>query len=141
MLDRLFIYGTLHPDRAPQQISAAARQLIPAGRGTIRARIYDFGEYPGVILDDSASPIPGEIFIVPDTRTLALLDGYEDFRPGDPAASLFLRTQAVVTLDEGSQLECWVYVWNEVRGLSASNETPDGLVAWDSKRGDCCGGE
>ncbi len=47
MPELLFIYGTLHPDRAPREIAAAARRLEFAGRGTIRARVYNLGAYPG----------------------------------------------------------------------------------------------
>ena len=109
----LFIYGTLHPDRAPAEIAATARRLVPHARGTIRARLYNLGAYPGIVLDDAAPPIPGEVFLVPDDPTLAALDAYEDFRPDDPTNSLFLRTKAVVTLDDGSQVLCWVYVYNQ----------------------------
>jgi gamma-glutamylcyclotransferase (GGCT)/AIG2-like uncharacterized protein YtfP len=112
----LFVYGTLHPDRAPREIAAAVRGLTSVGPGTIRARLYDLGAYPGVILADEADAtapkVPGELFRVPDAATLAALDRYEDYRPADPAASLFLRTKAVVTLDDGSCQTCWVYVYN-----------------------------
>ena len=109
----LFLYGTHRPDRAPAEIAPVARRLIPVGPATIRARLYDLGAYPGVILDDDAlTPVPGQIFRVPDAATLAALDRYEDYRPADPAASLFLRTKAVVTLDDGSCQTCWVYVYN-----------------------------
>jgi len=113
----LFIYGTLHPDRAPAEIAPIARRFIPYGRGTIRARLHNLGAYPGVVLadeaDDTAPQVPGEVFLVPDDATLAALDTYEDFRPDDPTNSLFLRTKAVVTLDDGSSEHCWVYVYNQ----------------------------
>ena len=113
MPELLFIYGTLHPDRAPAEIADAARRLKPLGPATIRGRLYDLGAYPGVVLDDSATrKIPGELFTVPDVETLARLDAYEDFRPGDPANSLFLRVQTTATLPDGSQRVCWVYVYN-----------------------------
>jgi|HubBroStandDraft_6_1064221.scaffolds.fasta_scaffold438973_1 gamma-glutamylcyclotransferase (GGCT)/AIG2-like uncharacterized protein YtfP len=122
MSPRLFIYGTLHPDRAPAEIAPAARRLTSVARGTIRARLYNLGAYPGVILADETDPtapiVPGEVFLVPDAATLAALDAYEDFRPQDPAASLFLRKKAVVTLDDGSHESCWVYVYNRPQGLS-----------------------
>lgn len=108
----LFIYGTLHPNRAPRAIAAAARRLTSIGRATIRARLYNLGQYPGIVLDPAAAPILGELFTVPDDQTLAALDAYEDFRPHDPANSLFLREKAVVTLDDGSDQSCWVYVYN-----------------------------
>jgi gamma-glutamylcyclotransferase (GGCT)/AIG2-like uncharacterized protein YtfP len=118
----LFLYGTLHPDRAPAEIAVASRRLTPIARGTIRARLLDLGDYPGIILEDpttdgpvaliEAPTVPGEVFSVPDAATLAELDRYEDFRPTDPAASLFLRKKAIVTFDDGSQQSCWVYVYN-----------------------------
>ena len=112
MPDLLFIYGTLHPDRAPAEIAAAARRLVPHAHGTIRARLYNLGAYPGAILDDQAPPLHGELFTVPDDETLARLDRYEDYCPADPANSLFLREKAIVTLDDGSHQTCWVYVYN-----------------------------
>jgi len=112
----LFIYGTLHPDRAPREIAAVARQLKPLGPATIRGRILDLGEYPGLVLADAndSQPqiVPGELFAVPDLATLAELDRYEDFRANDPEASLFLRVEALAILTDGSRLPCWVYVYN-----------------------------
>jgi len=74
----LFIYGTLHPDRAPAEIAAAARRLTPHGPATIRGHLYDLGEYPGVGLDPTAPPIPGHLFAIPDAATLAALDADVD---------------------------------------------------------------
>ena len=108
----LFIYGTLHPDRAPAEIAAAARRLTPIGPATIRARLYNLGAYPGAILDATAPAIPGELFTVPDAATLAALDRYEDFRPADPAASLYLRVETTATLPDRSSKPCWVYAYN-----------------------------
>jgi gamma-glutamylcyclotransferase (GGCT)/AIG2-like uncharacterized protein YtfP len=119
----LFIYGTLHPDRAPSEIAAVARRLTPIGSATIRARLYDLGAYPGVILADEADTVPGELFAVPDDATLAALDTYEDYHPADPTNSLFLRTETVVTLDDGTQHTCWVYVYN---GRLPKTKTPRG---------------
>jgi gamma-glutamylcyclotransferase (GGCT)/AIG2-like uncharacterized protein YtfP len=120
MPHHLFIYGTLHPDRAPAEIAPVARRLTPIGCGTIRARLYNLGEYPGAILADDTDPaaprVPGEVFLVPDAATLSALDAYEDRRPGSPADSLFLRTKTVVTFDDGSRKSCWVYVYNRDPG-------------------------
>jgi gamma-glutamylcyclotransferase (GGCT)/AIG2-like uncharacterized protein YtfP len=112
MPEALFIYGTLHPDRAAGEIAATARRLQSIGPATIRARLYNLGAYPGAILDASAPPIPGELFTVPDAQTLAALDAYEDFRLADPAASLFLRVETIATALDGAPHPCWVYVYN-----------------------------
>lgn len=123
MPDLLFIYGTLHPDRAPAAIASTARLLKPFGggrnRATIQARFYDLGAYPGVVLSDSpADIVPGELFILPeDPAILTRLDDYEDFRPSDPTNSLFLRQKVLATLqsgpDAGTEIACWVYTYNQ----------------------------
>jgi gamma-glutamylcyclotransferase (GGCT)/AIG2-like uncharacterized protein YtfP len=120
----LFIYGTLHPDRAPAEVAPAARRLRPLGPATIRGTLYHLGEYPGVILDPTASPISGELFTVPDEATLAALDAYEDFRPADPTNSLFLRVQTTATKPDGSDLTCWVYVYNREVAPTINAPTP-----------------
>jgi len=113
MSDSLFVYGTLLPGRAPAGIADVANTLIPLGTGTIRGRLYDFGEYPGVILDDSADPIHGQLFALPpDSTVLARLDAYEDYRPDEPAKSLFLRLRVTVTLPDATTQLAWVYVYN-----------------------------
>jgi gamma-glutamylcyclotransferase (GGCT)/AIG2-like uncharacterized protein YtfP len=117
MPDILFIYGTVHPDRAPAEIAPAARRLQSLGPATIHARIYNLGEYPGAILDSAAPPISGELFTVPDAATLAAFDAYEDFRPHDPTNSLYLRVETIATLPDRSRITCWVYAYNgEVSG-------------------------
>jgi gamma-glutamylcyclotransferase (GGCT)/AIG2-like uncharacterized protein YtfP len=119
MPDLLFIYGTLHPDRAPAAIATTARLLKPFARATIQGRLYDLGAYPGVQLgSDPSGTVPGELFQLPDdasilARTvLARLDNYEDFRPDDPSNSLFLRQRTIATLEDGTQQACWVYTYN-----------------------------
>jgi gamma-glutamylcyclotransferase (GGCT)/AIG2-like uncharacterized protein YtfP len=117
MPDLLFIYGTLHPAIAPAEIASTARLLQPIGPATIRGTLLDLGDYPGVILDPaSPTQIPGHLFALPAdgaAQTWARLDRYEDFRPADPSASLFLRQQTLATLPDGSEALCWVYTWNE----------------------------
>jgi gamma-glutamylcyclotransferase (GGCT)/AIG2-like uncharacterized protein YtfP len=116
----LFIYGTLHPDRAPSEIAHAARRLTPIGPATIQARLYNLGEYPGAILDPTAAPIPGELFTIPDADTLAALDAYEDYRPSDPTNSLFLRVETIATTPDGVLHPCWVYIYNRpLQGFEA----------------------
>ena len=108
----LFIYGTLHPDRAPAEIAPVVRTLTPLGPATIRGTLLDFGDYPGVVLNPDGPEVPGHLFALPDPAVWTLLDAYEDFRPADPAASLCLRVQTTATTPDGSSRPCWVYVYN-----------------------------
>jgi gamma-glutamylcyclotransferase (GGCT)/AIG2-like uncharacterized protein YtfP len=114
MSDLLFIYGTLHPDRAPAEIAPTARLLTAFARATIQGRLYDLGAYPAVHLSgDQSDTVPGELFHLPDDPSvLARLDDYEDFRCGDVAGSLFLRERTVATLEDGAQHTCWAYIYN-----------------------------
>jgi len=114
MAERLFVYGTLHPDRAPEEIADIVRRFRHLGHGTIRGTRYEFADYPAVILKShSTEKIPGEIFALPsDGSALARLDAYEEYQPENPANSLFQRLKTSVTLDDGTQQECWVYAYN-----------------------------
>jgi gamma-glutamylcyclotransferase (GGCT)/AIG2-like uncharacterized protein YtfP len=112
MEDHIFLYGTLRPGHAPPEIAAAVSRLHWIGAGMVRGRLYDLGAYPGLVLDDSASEVRGEVFTVPDAETLARMDAYEGFYPGDSAASLYLRVKAAVALENGPIEACWVYVYN-----------------------------
>jgi gamma-glutamylcyclotransferase (GGCT)/AIG2-like uncharacterized protein YtfP len=115
MSEHIFFYGTLRPDHAPAEIASVVRRLTPVGTGTVRARLYDFGEYPGIILDNqSGERVSGEVFALPgDPAALRSLDDYEEFHPKDPVGSLFRRMKTNVTLRNGSTQSCWVYVYNQ----------------------------
>jgi len=114
MPELLFIYGTLHPDRAPAEIASAARTLTLIGPATVRGALLDLGAYPGIILAPDAPDVSGNLFSLPDpsAATWTALDRYEDFRPHNPSASLFLRVQTIATCPDGTHSACWIYVWN-----------------------------
>ena len=112
MSEHLFVYGTLHPNRAPAAILPAVQRLVPVGAGSVYGVVHHLGAYPGLLLGGDAR-VHGEVFTLPDdAETLALLDAYEDFRPHAPECSLFRRVQTAVAMVDGGKLACWVYVWN-----------------------------
>ena len=115
MADDLFIYGTLHPERAPEEIAGVVSRLRPVGEGTIRGSLHDLGEYPAVVVNgDSRQKVAGSVFALPDDPdALASLDEYEEFRPEDPQNSLFIRSKRIVTLANGRRRRCWVYLYNK----------------------------
>jgi gamma-glutamylcyclotransferase (GGCT)/AIG2-like uncharacterized protein YtfP len=115
MPGHLFVYGTLHPDKAPPEIRDDARKLRLVGRGTVRGKLLDLGEYPGALLGPRYNgTIPGHVFLLPDDAgLLARLDRYEGFLPNAPERSLFLRRLVEAELEDGSFVECWMYEWNQ----------------------------
>lgn len=115
MADTLFVYGTLRPEHAPSEISDVVSALQPAGEGTVRGRLYHFGQYPGAVLDHRAKTrIPGRLFTLPaHPEALSRLDSYEEYRPTDPEGSLFKRVKTTVTLADGTRKRSWMYVYNQ----------------------------
>lgn len=118
----LFTYGTLQPGCAPAEIAHVVLRLEIAGRGFVHGTLYDFGHYPGAVLDAaSATRIPGTIYKVPpDPALWVQLDDYEEYFPGSPETSQFLRELHTVNWDDGWTGLSWVYVFNSNRRKSQS---------------------
>jgi gamma-glutamylcyclotransferase (GGCT)/AIG2-like uncharacterized protein YtfP len=118
MSQHLFLYGTLLPSEAPKEIAFVVKRFRRLGSAHVRGRLYDFGEFPGAVLDPSSrTMIHGELVILPsDERVLETLDRYEEFDPSDPKRSLFVRTKTKVRMANGSSREGWIYVYNRNPG-------------------------
>ena len=111
----LFAYGTLMPGHTPDNIAGAVEKLLYVGSGAAQGKLYDLGEYAGAVLD-TASPmkILGCVFALPqDEDALKFLDAYEGLDPQDSKNSLFSRELTTVILDDGRELRCWIYVYNQ----------------------------
>ncbi|HEX6715622.1 MAG TPA: gamma-glutamylcyclotransferase family protein [Pyrinomonadaceae bacterium] len=118
MSQHLFLYGTLLPGEAPKEIASIVKRFRRLGSAHVRGRLYDFGEFPGAVLDPSSrTMIHGELVALPsDERTLEALDRYEEFDPSDPKGSLFVRTKVNVRMANGTTHEGWIYVYNRPPG-------------------------
>jgi gamma-glutamylcyclotransferase (GGCT)/AIG2-like uncharacterized protein YtfP len=114
MSEYLFSYGTLQPGLAPREMAAAVSQLREVEKGFVCGMLYDLGSFPGAVIDLSSElKIFGTVYRLPqDTDALRRFDEYEEFIPGDPGSSLFLRVLTAVTLQTGATLSCWMYVYN-----------------------------
>ena len=120
MREYLFLYGTLIPSQATDEMAGLVRRLRRIGPADVRGHLYDMGEYPGAILDPSSNTkISGEVFEITDKQNvLPALDSYEEFEPDNLEGSLFIRTRSPVTLSDGRQLQCWMYVYNKNPGAA-----------------------
>ena len=118
MSEHLFLYGTLLPGKAPEEIAGVVKRFRRLGPASVRGKLYDFGEFPGAIIDQSCrTMIHGELVLLPaDNRVFEVLDRYEEFDPLRPKRSLFIRKKAKVRLADGSSLEGWIYVYNRPPG-------------------------
>jgi gamma-glutamylcyclotransferase (GGCT)/AIG2-like uncharacterized protein YtfP len=118
MSQHLFLYGTLLPSEAPEEIASIVKRFRRLGSAHVRGRLYDFGEFPGAVLDSSSrTMIHGELVALPsDQRILETLDRYEEFDPVAPKKSLFIRKKVRVLMADGSRRESWIYVYNKAPG-------------------------
>ena len=98
----VFVYGTLRRGgvRAMPDLFPGARFV---GGGSVRGRLYDLGEYPGLLLDEAGSAVTGEVYEV-DDEILRQLDEIE-------ATTFYSRRQVGASLDDGRRA-CWVYVYD-----------------------------
>lgn len=118
MTEYLFLYGTLLSGNLSEEAAEIVRQLRPVAPAHVAGRLYDLGEYPGAVIDQSAeTSIKGELFELPnDDSVLRTLDAYEEFDRNDWKNSLFVRARAVAKLADGRRVNCWIYVYNQDPG-------------------------
>jgi gamma-glutamylcyclotransferase (GGCT)/AIG2-like uncharacterized protein YtfP len=113
---RLFVYGTLRPAVAPDAVRSAVSQFVFVGAGTVRGKRYQFTHYPGLVLDDAANPVRGEVYELPDSDEIwSVLDAYEGVDSDHPERSLFARRTCTIRMDAGGELPAFVYEFNATR--------------------------
>lgn len=84
------------------------------GAATVRGRLYDLGEYPGVVLDEFAGAVRGEVLELPDSFVgWSGLDAYEGYDRTDTLHSLFVRANCAAWLADGQARQCWIYIYNQ----------------------------
>ena len=113
----LFVYGTLRGDPRHDMYDVLARSAAFAGDGSVHARLYDLGEYPGIVISPSQEDVViGEVYeLDPDNASdvLRVLDDYEGLGPSDPAPHEYLRTVVQVRLTDGRIVPAWAYVLSQ----------------------------
>ena len=128
MQHHLFVYGTLMRPAAAALMGGPERQRLWGeseliGAAKIRARLYDFGAYPGIVLasDSADAVVHGELLrLASPAATLPWLDAYEMIVPGDEATSEYTRVVAEATVaGEPATIPAWVYITRrDIRGLT-----------------------
>jgi gamma-glutamylcyclotransferase (GGCT)/AIG2-like uncharacterized protein YtfP len=105
----VFVYGTLRAGEINDIGRAAACHRIEApcliGTATVRGRLYDFGAYPGLVLDASAGSVRGDVYEV-DEALVPIIDEIEEVYPG--VDGLFKSREITVALN-GRLVPCLLY--------------------------------
>ncbi len=127
----VFVYGTLRAGEINDIGVAAARHEITEprfiGGAAVAGRLYDFGEYPGLVQDETANPVRGDIYEIDDALT-PVLDEIEGVSPG--VDSLFKSREVSVAVG-GQALPCFFY---PVDDASAQGRTRIEAGDWISYR-------
>lgn len=110
----LFVYGTLRRGFKHPMANVLARQADFVGLGKFQGQLYDLGSYPGVKPSRRiADVVVGDVYRLHiPVQLLSQFDRYEDYDPGDPAQSLYLRQSAPILMNDGRSLYAWIYIYN-----------------------------
>ena len=75
-------------------------------------RLYDAGEYPGLVLNTEAYKVKGKIYQLNNIeKNLPILDEYEGYGENELQPNLFIR-QLIDIETNGKLLKCWTYLYN-----------------------------
>jgi gamma-glutamylcyclotransferase (GGCT)/AIG2-like uncharacterized protein YtfP len=125
--DLVFFYGTLMSGFKRRGRDRIDAKLTSIGRGWIPAALFDLGLFPGAI-PASDTKVLGELHRMADTdAVLRELDAIEGFTPGEPDASLYVRSETPVTLEDGRTETAWTYFYNAPLGGAQRIESGDYL--------------
>ncbi len=103
----VFAHGTLR--RGFQNHRLLGRSPCLGGARTRGRHALYAGERPRVVKGQAVSPISGEVYKV-DQATLMVLDALKEH------PSVHRREKVPVTLDDGREIEAWLYFRLEPRG-------------------------
>jgi gamma-glutamylcyclotransferase (GGCT)/AIG2-like uncharacterized protein YtfP len=126
--DHVFFYGTLMaPFNRPGR-QRITHKLQYAGRGSIKAALFDLGIYPAAVPAEDDSKVWGEVYEATDLPSvLSVLDDIEGYRQSEPERSLYTRVLTDVTMADGEVRRAWVYFYNAPLGRAQRIESGDYL--------------
>ena len=127
MTDLVFFYGTLMSGFKREGRTRVDLALESVGYGFIQAVLFDIGIYPAAIPAPD-SRVHGEVhrMLAPET-VLQALDEFEGYSHDKPDASLYVRSETPVSLDDGRVEHAWVYVYTAPLGGAQRIESGDYL--------------
>jgi gamma-glutamylcyclotransferase (GGCT)/AIG2-like uncharacterized protein YtfP len=105
----IFVYGTLRRGEINDLSVAAARAGLPApeyaGAAAVRGRLYDFGDWPGLLPDPDGPAIVGDVYRI-DPALMPMLDAIEGYDAVN--GSCFIRREVRLTV-AGREIDCHYY--------------------------------
>ncbi|HTJ99145.1 MAG TPA: gamma-glutamylcyclotransferase family protein [Bordetella sp.] len=132
----VFVYGTLRRGEINDLAAAAARAGLPvpeyAGAASLRGRLYDFGDWPGLLPDPDGPPVVGDVYRI-DPALLPVMDAIEEYDPA--GGSCFVRRRLRLTVG-GRELDCYYYPIDPAHiGNARLTDATDWIVHRQGRRG------
>lgn len=107
----LFVYGTLCRGEANDLQRVARQRGLPSprliGEGSVRGRLYDLGDWPGLVVDPAGGVVAGEVWQI-DAKLVPVLDAIEEVGDGAAAPGQFLVASVDVRIGDAT-VRCRVY--------------------------------
>ncbi len=128
MAEYLFVYGTLRQGAGHPMHRLLLSHAGLVGRARYRGRLFDLGSYPAALPDDSGQwKIAGELYrIHAPGPLLAQLDRYEGCAPESPKPHDYHRERQEVTLEDGSSVKAWIYLFTQPLPAEGASIIPSG---------------
>lgn len=133
-LSRVFVYGTLRQGFTNRGRDILDHHAEPIGPGETAGRLYDLGDFPALVEDGETAPVRGEVYelTADPERALERLDRYEGAHGANPLP--YERRARTVHLDEGRDVQAWVYVWTDDTGSAPQVPSGDWIEHVTDKR-------
>jgi gamma-glutamylcyclotransferase (GGCT)/AIG2-like uncharacterized protein YtfP len=110
--EHIFVYGTLLIS-SNQFAGYLQQQCTLVDRGKFKGKLYDIGEYPGVVINNNGDQyVYGSIYLMHNPeQVLAVIDEYEGISIHDPHPQEYARNLIDIEGENGI-VTCWVYIYN-----------------------------
>ncbi|MCH9807019.1 MAG: gamma-glutamylcyclotransferase [Alphaproteobacteria bacterium] len=110
----LAVYGSLRRGESGFDELGLKDKLRFVSACQIRGKLYDLGEYPGLVLGDGV--VEAELYELVDRQAIVILDEFECFDANNRADSEYIRECVQLIKPD---IKAWVYVYNVERdGIS-----------------------
>ena len=113
------VYGSLMTGMGGCEELGIGDQLSFVSRCEIDGRLFDLGDYPGLLL--GLGIVHAELYEIANAAVLQRLDAYEQYDPDDPEGSLYIRK--LIRLAQPDR-DAWLYEYN--RDMSGKPSIPSG---------------
>ena len=109
----VFVYGTLRAGEVNDINRAAGRNGIAMpewiGAAHVQGRLFDFGSYPGLVIDEEGAPIRGDVYRI-DDALVPVLDEIEEVYPGVEGLFRSHRLHVDVNVEgRPDRIDCLIY--------------------------------